>query len=186
MPDVDVRSESPEALLVRVGAGDRVAFAELFRTFGPRIKGFALQRLGDPSAAEGLTQDVLLTIWRKADRYDPTRANATTWMFTIARNRLIDRVRRRGRAEPDPDDPQWIPAAPPAADQVVQADQQSEQVRQALEALPATQREVLVLTFYEARSYPEIAEQLQVALGTVKSRARLGFERLRSLLETTP
>lgn len=183
MPEVDVRSESPEALLVRVGAGDRAAFAELYRTFGPRIKGFALERLEDPVAAEELTHDVLLTLWRKADRYDPDRAAATTWVFTIARNRLIDRVRRRCRPEPDPDDPQWIPSAPPAADQVVHAEQRSERVRRALESLPEAQRQVLVLTFYEARTYPEIAEHLQIALGTVKSRARLGFTRLRSLLE---
>lgn len=184
MPRMTDRSSASDLdlLLVQVASGDRNAFAALYRAIGPKVKGYLVKQTRDPALSEELVQDVLLTVWRKAGTYDPKRANATTWIFTIARNRMLDRLRKQGRPLPEADDPHWVPAPAPPADGVVEALQRTERVEEALAKLPEAQQEVLRLTFYECRSYPEIATTLDVALGTVKSRARLAFQRLRTLL----
>lgn len=184
MPDLSPRTTQDADGLVRsIATQDHAAFAELYASFGPRIKGFLVQKLRDPVLAEEVLQDVMLTIWRRASVFDPTKASATTWIFTIARNRMVDRIRRSGRPDPSADDPNWVPAAPVAADEAVDHAQRAARIQSALAALPEAQRQVLHLTFFESRSYSEIATSLDVALGTVKSRARLGFQRLRGLLE---
>lgn len=170
------------ALLVACGVRDRAAFAALYAGIGPRVKGYVARIARDPAIAEELTQDILLTVWRRADRYDPERASAETWIFAIARNRVIDTIRRRKLPQPDESDPTWVPAAPDPGDHVVASRQRSERIRDALLTLPDAQRDVMHQAFFESRSYPEIAEDQGVALGTVKSRARLAFERLRELL----
>jgi RNA polymerase sigma-70 factor (ECF subfamily) len=183
MPDALPNPPSEEDLLLAVGRGDRAAFAEVYTRIGPSVKGFLVQRTRDPVLAEEVLQDVMLTLWRRARSYDPARASARTWIFTITRNRMIDRIRRLGRPEPSPDDPNWVPAAPTAADDLVDQRERADRVLAAVQTLPAPQREVVQLTFYEARSYPEIADDLGIALGTVKSRARLAFRKLRDHLE---
>lgn len=169
-------------LLVACGARDRASFARLYAEIGPRVKGYVARISRDPAVAEELTQDILLTVWRRADRYDPARASAETWIFAIARNRVIDTIRRRKLPAPDETDPTWVPAAPVNGDQIVADRQRSDRIRDALLTLPDAQRDVMHQAFFESRSYPEIAEDQGVALGTVKSRARLAFERLRELL----
>lgn len=167
-------------LLVRVGRGDRAAFCALYAELGPRVKGYVTRVCRDATLAEELTQEVMLTVWRRAAGFDPAIGSAEAWVFAIARNRAIDAL-RRVRA-PDERDPCWVPDAPVAADLVVEARQDGARVHAALDALPDGQREVLRQAFFESRSYPEIAEQQGVALGTIKSRARLAFERLRAAL----
>jgi RNA polymerase sigma-70 factor (ECF subfamily) len=162
-------------------AQDRAQFALLFGHFAPRLKGF-FQRLGVPAAiAEDLAQDVMLTVWRKAGMFDPARASAATWIFTIARNLRID-MKRRER------DPQLLEefydAAPQTmpSDAVLSAERES-RVRAALQQLPPDQADVVRLSYFEDRPHVEIAAVLEIPLGTVKSRIRLAMTRLRALVE---
>ncbi|MEZ4323353.1 MAG: sigma-70 family RNA polymerase sigma factor [Myxococcota bacterium] len=178
-------SEGPAsltALLERAGQRDRAAFGALYATIGPRVKGYVLGRCGESGLAEEITQEVLLTVWRRADRFDASRASAETWIFTIARNRIIDSLRHRKVVEADQRDPHFVPEAPPPPDASLDEQKRAERVAEAIDTLPDPQRAVLVQAFYESRSYPEIAEAEGVALGTIKSRARLAFQRLRQVL----
>ncbi|MEM1161785.1 MAG: sigma-70 family RNA polymerase sigma factor [Pseudomonadota bacterium] len=175
--------DSPDdALILAVASADREAFAELFRRFAGRIKGFLIKGGLDAEASEELSQEVMVTIWRKAAQFDPSRAGAATWIFTIARNRRIDYLRRSARAEPDPEDPLFQPdPEPDPADRMADASR-DEQVRAALEDLNEDQQEVVRLAFFTGLSHGEIAAKLGTPLGTVKSRLRLSFNRLRAAL----
>lgn len=169
------------SLLLRVADRDRGAYAELFRRFAPRLNGFLRQSLPPPKAEEVL-QDVMLRVWQKSPTYQPALASPTTWMFTIARNARIDAQRRLGRAEPEPDDPMWVPSAPEPPDRRVEQASSDARVRAALQELPAPQLEVLERAYVQGQSLSEISDALAVPLGTVKSRVRLAMERLRALL----
>ncbi|MEZ4241558.1 MAG: sigma-70 family RNA polymerase sigma factor [Myxococcota bacterium] len=168
-------------LLQAIAAGDRSAFAELFRRYAPRINGFLRQSLS-ASKAEELTQDVMLRIWRKAKTYDPDRAAPATWIFTIARNARTDALRRGGRPEPDPEDPVWVPSSPDAPDEEADKRDAEVRVREALDGLPPAQLEVLERAYLQGQTLAEVAEGLKIPLGTVKSRVRLAMERLRAVL----
>ena len=169
-----------EALIVRIAAGaDRAAFAELFQHFGPRVKSYGLRLGATGPAAEELAQETLLTVWRKAGKFDPARASAATWIFTIARNLRIDALRRE-RPPPPPEDD----ADPsPLADALLSGAEQDGRVRQALGALSPEQLQVIQLSFFSDAPHSAIAESLGLPLGTVKSRLRLAMMRLRTLLE---
>jgi len=163
--------------------GDRAAFATLFDHYAPRVKGY-LARLGlEPARAEDLTQEVMVAVWRKAGSFDPGKANVSTWIYRIARNRRIDLFRRERTATLDPDDPQLSPDALPAPDAGLEAHQRETQVALALADLPPEQREMVRAAFYEDLTHSEIAERFGLALGTVKSRLRLAFGKLRLQLE---
>ncbi len=162
---------------------DRTAFAALFSYYAPRVKAY-LVRLGCPDGqAEELAQETMLAVWRKAGRFDPAKAAPGTWIFTIARNLRIDQVRRERRPELDPDDPALVPASTPEADLVLQAKEHHALVHNALQALPPDQARVIALSFFEDKPHGEIAGELGLPLGTVKSRIRLAFARLRAALE---
>jgi len=170
-----------ECILAIAQRRDRQQFAALFSYFGPRLKSFFL-RLGVPSnVAEDLVQDTMLMVWRKADRFDPERAGASTWIFTVARNLRID-LKRRDR------DPNLLTelyegaAEPTPSDHMLSAEREV-RIRQALVALPAEQAEVIRLSFFEDRPHSQIADDLKIPLGTVKSRVRLAMARLRALVE---
>jgi RNA polymerase sigma-70 factor (ECF subfamily) len=168
-------------LLRRIADRDRDAYAELFRRYAPRVNGFLRQSL-PPAKAEEVLQDVMLRLWQKAPTYQPERAAPVTWIFTIARNARIDAQRRGGRAEPDPEDPMWVPSSPEAPDRVVEQAASDARVRVALQELPPSQLEVLERAYVQGQSLSEIAEALAIPLGTVKSRVRLAMDRLRALL----
>ncbi len=176
MHDLDDRE-----LLEQVAARDRAAFAELFRKFAPRLTGYLMQAL-PAGRAEEIVQDVMLRVWRKAPTYDGSRASPSTWIFTIARNARIDALRRTGRAEPDPDDPVWVPAAPEAPDDAVHKRAAEVQVHDALAGLPEEQATILDRAYMKGQTLSEIAEQLALPLGTVKSRVRLAMKKLRLTL----
>ncbi len=161
---------------------DREAFAELFAHFAPRVKGY-LMRLGASNGqAEEVTQDAMLTVWRKAHLFDRKKAAASTWIFTIARNRRIDILRQQKYPELDANDPALVPDTPAQADDEVIAEQRGELVRAALDKLPEEQRELVRLAFYNGWSHGQLADETNLPLGTVKSRIRLAFGRLRQEL----
>lgn len=180
---LDHQSASNEALLAAIAsAADRAAFATLFERFAGRIKSFLLRAGASPDQAEDLAQDVMITVWRKAASFDPARARASTWIYTIARNRRIDVLRRETRAEPDPQDPMFQPDPEPDPASHLAASDRDARVRSAISELNDDQREVVRLAFFAGLSHGEIAERLGAPLGTVKSRLRLSFQRLRGAL----
>jgi RNA polymerase sigma-70 factor, ECF subfamily len=161
---------------------DRAAFAELFAHFAPRVKGF-LMRYGLPELlSEDLAQETMLTVWRKANLFDPGRAGVSTWIFTIARNKRIDRLRRDrgGTARFDVSDEMEDCGS---TEEYAIAAETAEQVRTAIAALPDNQAEIVSLAFFADKPHSEIARELGIPLGTVKSRVRLALARLRGLLE---
>ncbi|WP_300544954.1 sigma-70 family RNA polymerase sigma factor [Maricaulis sp.] len=171
-------------LLDRVGRGrDRDAFRALFDHFAPRVRSFLVNRRVTPAQADDLTQDVMLTVWRRASSYDRSKASAATWIYTIARNLHIDHYRKTVRAQKlDGADPVMQPDAAPIADELVSRSQDAGTVTYALAELPEDQRIVLDLAFVEGLSHSEIAARLDLPLGTVKSRVRLAMNKLRQTL----
>lgn len=156
---------------------DQVAFAELFAHFAPRVKAFLMKSGADHTLAEECAQEVMATLWRKAHMFDPARASVATWIFTIARNRKIDALRKQRR--PEPEDLNWGPEAEPGQEDVLTLQQESEKLRRALAALPAAQRDLVKRAYYGDLSHSEIADETGLPLGTIKSRIRLALERLR-------
>jgi RNA polymerase sigma-70 factor (ECF subfamily) len=169
------------ALLMRVARDqDRGAFAGLFGHFGPRVKSYLMKLGADPSTAEDLMQEVMLAVWRRASTYDPAQAGVSTWVFTIARNKRIDALRRGPRPDFDPTDPALVPEPPPAPDHEASAAQWEVAIADAVATMPREQAEIIRLAYFEDISHSDISEKLGLPLGTVKSRLRLAMARLRS------
>ncbi len=169
-----------EDLLRRVAeTGDRQAFSEIYAHFAPRIKGFLMRGGASAEEAEDLAQDSMVKILRKAKLFDPAKASASTWIFTIARNARIDAIRRAGKPPLDPEDPALVPEEAPRADHQCELNERNERIRVAFGSLPPDQMEVMKLHFYEDEPHSVIAERLGLPLGTVKSRLRLAFEKVR-------
>jgi RNA polymerase sigma-70 factor (ECF subfamily) len=165
---------------------DRQAFADLFDYYAPRINGY-LQRLGaERTAAEEMTQDVMVTLWRKAELFDASKSSVATWLYRIARNRRIDAARRDRVDFVDPSDYLFDIADENNADagEALDAQSREELVRRQMAQLPAEQLELVRLAFFDGLSHSEIADRTGLPLGTVKSRIRLAFTRLRRGLET--
>ena len=162
---------------------DRAAFGMLFAHYAPRLKGYLL-RLGlGPAQAEDLAQEVMVTVWRKAGQFDRNQASVATWIYRIARNRRIDAFRRESRAVLDVDDPGLQPVAQPGPDAELDTAEREAQVRAAMAELPPEQIDLVRRAFYEGLSHRQIADVTGLALGTVKSRLRLAFQKLRMRLE---
>ena len=156
---------------------DQAAFAELFRHFAPRVKAFLMKSGASESLAEECTQEVMATLWHKAHMFDPARASVATWIFTIARNRKIDMLRKQRR--PEPEDLPWGPEHEPDQADVVMFQQESARLGQALARLPEKQRELVEKAYFGDLSHTEIAAETGLPLGTIKSRIRLALEKLR-------
>lgn len=181
----NLQNATDEALLLAVAqSADRAAFKALFERYAGRIKAFLIKGGARPDQAEEVAQEVMVTIWRKAQSYDPAKAGAATWIFTIARNRRIDLIRRERRPEPDPEDPLYKQDSPDTPQQTLLREDRDRLVREALVSLSDEQREIVRLSFFSGLSHGEIAAQLDIPLGTVKSRTRLAFKRLRDALGT--
>jgi RNA polymerase sigma-70 factor (ECF subfamily) len=161
---------------------DRSAFAAVFGHFGPRIKAYLMRRGSDAGAAEEVVQEVMVTLWRRAETFDARQANASTWVFTIARNKRIDMMRRERRPEIDPEDPALVPAENGNAEDRVERAQDAARLRGAMASLPAEQKDLLTMAFFEDKPHSTIAAESGLPLGTVKSRIRLAMARLRKEL----
>jgi RNA polymerase sigma-70 factor (ECF subfamily) len=199
MPTSD---ELNELALAVATAGDRQAFATLFKHFAPRVKAYLMRSGSAEALAEELAQETMVSVWRKAASFDPARAQVSTWIFTIARNLRIDHHRRQGGvlaegiagaapaggadadtadlpASPDPQ----APCPLPALDEQASTRERERGVREALAQLPGEQAQLLRLSFFEGQPHAWIASELQIPLGTVKSRIRLAVTQLRRLLD---
>lgn len=156
---------------------DQTAFARLFQHFAPRVKAFLMKSGADAALAEECTQEVMATLWHKAHLFDPARASVATWVFTIARNRRIDALRKQRR--PEPEDLPWGPEPDPDQEDALALQQESARLGEALRQLPAKQRDLIERAYFGDLSHSEIAAQTGLPLGTIKSRIRLALERLR-------
>ena len=166
------------ALVLRVrDHQDKTAFAALFRQFAPRVKAFLMKSGADAALAEECAQDVMATLWQKAHLFDPARASVATWVFTIARNKRIDALRKARR--PEPEDLPWGPEPEPDQAEVYEAQQDTDRLGAAMAQLPAKQRALIERAYYGDLSHSEIATETGLPLGTIKSRIRLALEKLR-------
>lgn len=156
---------------------DQQAFARLFEHFAPRLKAFLMKSGSTAEFAEECTQEVMATLWRKAHMFDGSKASVSTWIYTIARNRKIDMIRKQRR--PEPEELPWGPESEPDQDDVIVLAEETEQLGRALAALPEKQRSLIERAYFGELSHSEIAEETGLPLGTIKSRIRLALERLR-------
>ncbi len=180
----DVAPDSPEELMVRVGRGDREAYERLYDRFANSVFGLVRRVLRDPAQSEEVTQEVLIEVWRKAPSFDPTRGSAATWVMTLAHRRAVDRV-RSAQAASERDTRVAVRDHQPAYDivsETVERRLEQEQVGRALGGLTTLQREAVTLAFYDGYTHVQVAELLDVPLGTVKTRIRDGLIRLRDTL----
>jgi RNA polymerase sigma-70 factor, ECF subfamily len=167
-------------LLHRVAErGDIEAFRELYKSYGPRVKAYMMRRGADPDTAEELAQETLLTVWRKASLYAGDKGSATTWIFTIARNLRIDRLRREFAWQELPEGHDEIASGDMLPDEAASEKERQERIHEALSELPNDQREAVILAYVDGLSHSAIAERLGLPLGTVKSRIRLAYQKIR-------
>jgi RNA polymerase sigma-70 factor (ECF subfamily) len=162
---------------------DRAAFSELFAYYAPRVKSYLMRLGSDNAQAEEISQDVMVTVWRKASLFDRSHASVSTWIFRIARNRRIDVFRRTKKPDLDPEETMLLPSGVEAPDARVDAMETEARVRAAMKDLPGEQLQLLQLSFYEGLSHSKIAAKLDVPLGTVKSRIRLAFSKMKANLD---
>ena len=179
-----VAMDDPAGLLLRVAQSrDKAALAALFTHFGPRVKSMMLKLGASEALAEDLVQETFVSVWRKAALYSSQRGAASTWIFTIARNLRIDQLRRQSNKPYEDLESLELASDAPLGSVLVEQRQVIERVTIALRGLPADQQDVVRLSFIHDMPHAQIAEHLGVPLGTVKSRLRLAYGRLRPLLE---
>lgn len=176
-----------ELLMVHIAAGQTGALGQLYDLYGRLIFSLAVQIIGDKSVAEEVTQDVFIQVWNKARTYDPVQGKVVSWLARIARNRAIDTLRRQdvrpeGHQAEFADDALEELASTDRLEQEVELEQQRVRLRNAVASLPEQQRAVLELAYFLEMSHQEIANRLQEPLGTVKTRLRLGMQKLRQAL----
>ena len=172
-------------LLRRIAASrDRHAFGQLFDQYAPRVKSFMMRKGASPDQAEDLVQETMIAVWNKASLYSAERGGVSTWIFTIARNLRIDRLRREKSSMFTDIEDFDAESEDVAQDEAMSRDQEDALVARALAQIPQEQRELLILSYVDDLPQSEIAQRLQIPLGTVKSRMRLAYNRMRKLLET--
>lgn len=182
--ETERRTETTLLISVR-DHGDRDAFSQLFDIFTPRLRAYARKQGADPQLAENVVQDVMVTAWTRARLFNPDKASARTWIYTLVRNRLIDQHRsaerqRRAYANLALDTPEIGHDTNDA-----ERDLTGSRVTALLQQLPDEQAQAILMTYVEGKSHREIAEELDVPTGTIKSRTRLALQRLRKLMELT-
>jgi RNA polymerase sigma-70 factor (ECF subfamily) len=159
---------------------DATSFEKIFESYGPRLRAYFARHGLSASLADEAAQEVLLSVWHHSERFDAERGSMSAWIFAIARNRLIDSVRRMRRPEPSADDPCWVGGnEAPSPESTAARRGRLELVRDALKSLPAEQLKVLEALYFEGQSMSEYADASGTPLGTVKTRARLALKALR-------
>jgi len=185
MQTASIPADAAVALLGMIAQGDREAFSRFYDGFAPLAFGLIRRILRDPASSEEVLQEVFWQIWREAPRYDPRRGSPEAWVVMRAKTRAIDRlraIRRREKTFVAPADDSLTRSAEEPGENPGVAAENRGLVRSALNALPESQRRVVELAFFEGMTQSEIASRLGEPLGTVKTRARLGLERLKSLI----
>jgi RNA polymerase sigma-70 factor (ECF subfamily) len=166
------------------GRRDPRAFKQLFEKYAPRVKSLMMRYGADANTAEELAQETLFAVWRKATLYSDEKGSVTTWIFAIARNLRIDKLRREETWVELPDGYDQQPSTDVQPDEVLSDEERRLKMRLALNSLPADQLQVVTLSFIDGRSHSQIAEQLGLPVGTVKSRIRLAYLKLRAVVGT--
>jgi RNA polymerase sigma-70 factor, ECF subfamily len=183
--EFQARSASGElvALLGAVSGGDREAFSDLYRRTSAKLYGICLRLLRSEAEAQDVLQEVYVLVWQKAERFDPAKAGAITWLATLARNKAIDRLRRRTIIGDRLDAAADIEDDSPTAFDVVGDAQDAARLDHCLDELDERARAMIRAAFLDGATYPELAEREHVPLGTMKSWIRRGLQRLRGCLE---
>ena len=188
MSQMDYSTLDDEILLRLIVQARAEALSELYDRYGRLVFSLALNSVGNPATAEEITQDVFLRVWQRARQYRADRAKVSTWLTSITRHRAIDQLRRRG-SRPEQHSLVWAelaPGAEPSVDGPEQATalaMERERVRAAIDRLSEEQRQVLALAYFQGLTQSQIAEALVLPLGTVKTRIRLGMQKLREMLQ---
>ena len=178
-----VKNPFIEALAKVAESQDISSFKKIFDYFSPRLKSFLMRSGADEAIAEEIIQETMTIIWTKADYYDPKVASPSTWIYTIARNKKIDILRKSRKAILEDIDTAILPPVESKADENIEHDQKFEMIAQYLDDLPEDQLNLLKMNFFEEKSHGEISEITRIPLGTVKSRIRLALEKIRGKLE---
>ena len=178
-----VKNPFIEALAKVAESQDISSFKKIFDYFSPRLKSFLMRSGADEAIAEEIIQETMTIIWTKADYYDPKVASPSTWIYTIARNKKIDILRKSRKAILEDIDTAILPPVESKADENIEHDQKFEMITQYLDDLPEDQLKLLKMNFFEEKSHGEISEITKIPLGTVKSRIRLALEKIRGKLE---
>ena len=163
---------------------DEASFARLFDHFAPRLISFFMRAGMSRDAAEEVAQDAMILVWNKASLYEPDKSAVSTWVFTIARNCRIDRARREARRSKSETAALEEPGVVDSSEDVLLADERDSAVREAMAGLPPDQLAVVRLSFFSDKPHSEIARELGIPLGTVKSRLRLAMAKIRTVWET--
>jgi RNA polymerase sigma-70 factor (ECF subfamily) len=184
-PDSDSAAHNEQKTLVAcveaIAANqDREAFTRLFNLMAPRLKAYCLKRGSNAAAAEEAAQETMIQVWRRAGQFDQARASVTTWIYTIARNKRIDHFRREQHPEITAEDLAWSMSDPVDAQSGLELAESGETLAEKIEDLSTEQAEVIHKAFFEDKTHQVIAEELNMPLGTVKSRIRLALAKLRS------
>lgn len=165
-------------LLAELGRhSDKAIYIQLFNHFAPKIKGYIIRLGVVEGPADELTQEVMLLLWRKAPMYNPDKAAASTWIYTLARNQTIDWMRKQKYPEYSLDECNYDPVEEGKGESSIVSDR----IAKAISDLPESQAQVIYMSFFEGRSHGEIAERLNIPLGSVKSRIRLASEKLKTI-----
>ena len=187
VPDLKAEAGHLEVLLNQVAQQrDRDAFIQLFRYFAPRVKSFLMNRGLPDAAADDVLQEVMLAVWEKAGSYNSQKSKVSTWVFTIARYKYIDRMRRNGRRPTESADFEDHESSDVMSEDEVLHEQQKAALHEAIQKLPVEQQGVIILSFQKGLTHSEISKQLGLPLGTVKSRLRRAFSKLREDLDGIP
>ena len=171
------------AILNIAESQDIGSFKKIFEYFSPRLKSFLMKSGAEENIAEEIIQETMTIIWTKADYYDPKVASPSTWIYTIARNKQIDILRKSRKAILEDIETAVLPAIEPKTEENIEHDQKFDMIAQHLDALPKDQLDLLKMNFFEEKSHGEISELTGIPLGTVKSRIRLALEKIRGKLD---
>ena len=188
MPSQD---QEEQILLRRIAAREATALRSLYKRLGGLLYSVALKTLGSAPEAEEVVQDVFLSVWKNAHKFDADKAKVVTWVSAMTKNKCIDKIRAKQRripaAHPSEEDDRDIPeAAGVSASDELDQKERAKIIRVAVEKLPAEQRQAIELAFFSGLTHVQVAETLEVSIGTAKSRIRYGFERLRTILASQP